>query len=110
MPKLYPITLYRSILKAHKKFLPTEMRKLGDTYVKNEFKQHKDTTNPEYLRQFFMGWSQYLEILQKKNQGSKIGISLDRSFNEVLNEDQKEKLKQLQDEIFDKSKDQKSNN
>ena len=81
------------------------MRKLGNTYVRNEFKQHKETKNQEHLRQFFMGWSQYLEMLQKR-QGSKIGISLDKSFNQVLNEDQKEKLKQLQ-EIYDTLKDQK---
>lgn len=105
MAKLYPISLYRAILKAHRQLPSVDMQKLGNTYVRNEFKQHKQTNNPEHLRQFFLGWSQYLEMLQKR-QGPKIGVNLDRSFNEVLNDDQKEKLKQLQDEIYDKSKDQ----
>ena len=33
-------SLYRSILQAHRQYLPTQMRSLGDAYVKAEFRLH----------------------------------------------------------------------
>jgi len=54
------VTLYRSILKAHKKYLPAEMKALGDTYVKAEFKAHKNAKN-EHVTAFFQEWDNYLE-------------------------------------------------
>lgn len=43
---LPPIPLYRRLLRAHRKFLPKEMRLLGDEYVKSEFRAHRSTDNP----------------------------------------------------------------
>eukprot|EP00977_Amphora_coffeiformis_P013036 scaffold3339_cov174-Amphora_coffeaeformis.AAC.4 len=54
------VTLYRSILRAHKKFLPAEMKALGDTYVKAEFKAHKNA-KPEHVTAFFQEWDNYLQ-------------------------------------------------
>lgn len=54
------LVLYRSILKAHKKYLPSEMKQLGDTYVRAEFKAHKDA-KPEHLGAFFQEWNKYLD-------------------------------------------------
>lgn len=54
--------LYRSLLLAHKKYLPTEMRELGDAYVKSEFRLHK-SAKPEHLPMFFAEWEKYLEQL-----------------------------------------------
>ena len=53
------VVLYRSLLKAHKKHLPREMRQLGDSYVKSEFKLHKNA-KPEHLDGFFSEWEKYL--------------------------------------------------
>lgn len=50
------LTLYRGILKAHKSHLPAEMRALGDSYVKAEFKLHKNVENSSQLDAFFVGW------------------------------------------------------
>lgn len=58
------IGLYRSLLKAHKTHLPPEMRHLGDTYIKSEFKMHKNA-KPEHLTGFFGEWEKYLEELKK---------------------------------------------
>jgi Complex1_LYR-like len=56
------ISLYRNLLKAHKNHLPPEMRHLGDTYVKSEFKLHKKA-KPEHLTAFFREWEKYLHEL-----------------------------------------------
>jgi Complex1_LYR-like len=52
-------TLYRSILRAHKKFLPTDMKQLGDVYVKSEFRLHKNA-KLDQSQQFFIEWENYL--------------------------------------------------
>ncbi|KAK4170203.1 succinate dehydrogenase assembly factor 3, mitochondrial [Cladorrhinum sp. PSN259] len=49
MNLLLPIYLYRRLLKGHRKHLPTEIRLLGDEYVKSEFRAHRNVENPAYL-------------------------------------------------------------
>lgn len=49
MALLPPIPLYRRLLRAHRKYLPAEMRLLGDEYVKAEFRAHRDVENPVHL-------------------------------------------------------------
>lgn len=56
------VSLYRSILRAHKQHLPHEMKQLGDTYVKAEFRLHKKA-KPEHLTGFFREWEKYLDQL-----------------------------------------------
>ena len=57
------LNLYRSILKAHKRYLPYEMKGLGDSYVKSEFKLFKKVTDQGQLDQFYTAWNQYLDQL-----------------------------------------------
>ena len=57
------LQLYRNILKSHKRYLPYEMRQLGDSYVKSEFKLFKAVTNEGQLDQFYTGWNEYLDQL-----------------------------------------------
>jgi hypothetical protein len=59
------IPLYRSILRAHKRYLPFEMKALGDSYVKSEFKLFRSVTSEGQLDQFFTGWNQYLDEILK---------------------------------------------
>ncbi|ORY62183.1 P-loop containing nucleoside triphosphate hydrolase protein [Pseudomassariella vexata] len=49
MALLPPIPLYRRLLRAHRTHLPTEMRLLGDEYVKSEFRAHRNVDNPAHL-------------------------------------------------------------
>lgn len=49
MALLPPIYLYRRLLRAHRKHLPSEMRLLGDEYIKSEFRAHRDVENPVHL-------------------------------------------------------------
>jgi Complex1_LYR-like len=53
---LPPLTLYRRILRAHRKYLPEEARYLGDRYVKAEFHRTKDTDNPVHIIGFLTQW------------------------------------------------------
>lgn len=46
---LPPIPLYRRILRVHRRKLDPEMRILGDSYVKSEFRAHKSTENPLHI-------------------------------------------------------------
>lgn len=42
-----------------------EMRALGDSYVRSEFKLHKSVTNEAQLEAFFTAWEQYLDQLMQ---------------------------------------------
>ncbi|KAF9223293.1 ACN9-domain-containing protein [Gyrodon lividus] len=57
-----PIPLYRRLLRAHRR-LPTEMRSLGDDYVKAEFRRHQKVTNPVHVMGFLTQWKMYLDEL-----------------------------------------------
>lgn len=45
---LPPLQLYRRILRVHRKLDP-EMRVLGDSYVRNEFRAHRSVENPLHI-------------------------------------------------------------
>lgn len=62
-PLLPPLSLYRSILRAHRTKLPQELRYLGDEYVKAEFKAHKDIDNPLHIVGFLTQWQDYLRSI-----------------------------------------------
>ncbi|ABN67011.1 predicted protein [Scheffersomyces stipitis CBS 6054] len=59
-PLLPPLQLYRAILRAHASKLPTELRPLGDQYVKAEFKAHQKIDNPLHIVGFLTQWQDYL--------------------------------------------------
>jgi len=46
--------LYKLILRLHRG-LPTEMKSLGDDYVRSEFKRHKDA-QPQFVPIFINEW------------------------------------------------------
>ena len=46
---LPPLPLYRRLLRAHRQFLPPDMRILGDQYIKSEFRLHKNVENPMHI-------------------------------------------------------------
>jgi hypothetical protein len=57
--------LYRSLLRAHQKCLPTQMKQLGDAYVKSEFKLHlQKTVKPEQMQAFLSEWQIYLKQIE----------------------------------------------
>uniref|UniRef100_A0A3P8S8C8 Succinate dehydrogenase assembly factor 3 n=1 Tax=Amphiprion percula TaxID=161767 RepID=A0A3P8S8C8_AMPPE len=55
-------SLYKRILVLHR-FLPIDLRALGDQYVKDEFRRHKGAT-PEEVKGFMTEWKNYKDTLQ----------------------------------------------
>ena len=94
-------TLYRAILREHRRKLPAAMRLVGDDYVRNEFKLHKVTTSAEHLGMFFTGWNSYLDNLRAHQTGktSKLGRNLTKEERRQLSEEQAEKVALQKDEI-----------
>ncbi|KAL2757494.1 hypothetical protein ACRALDRAFT_2073887, partial [Sodiomyces alcalophilus JCM 7366] len=92
MPLLPPIPLYRRLLRAHRKFLPADMRLLGDEYVKAEFRAHRNVDNPAHLIGFLTEWQLYA---QKVEGESWIGEKIDKTKFEKLSDDQVGQLYEL---------------
>lgn len=56
-----PLRLYRELLRSHRRHLPADQRLIGDMYVKQEFRLHKNIDNPAQIVQFLSSWQKYLE-------------------------------------------------
>jgi hypothetical protein len=114
-------SLYRSLLRAHARHLPAEMRQLGDAYVKAEFRLHSASYSkastamkPHQIQHFLAEWQQYLDqiLLTAKAQesvsaGSPEHVEKSRSVfsfgkdlppNVELTEEQKSQLEKLREE------------
>ena len=90
------ITLYRTILKQHRFKLPPEMRALGDRYVKEEFRQHKNA-KPEFLARFFDEWEKYSAHLGGSPPSAGYGKPIGEAVNQMTDE-QKTMLAKLAEE------------
>ncbi|KAK7923110.1 ACN9-domain-containing protein [Apiospora marii] len=64
MALLPPIPLYRRLLRAHRKHLPSEMRVLGDLYIKAEFRAHRNVDNPAHMIGFLTEWQLYAQKIE----------------------------------------------
>lgn len=60
---LPPLQLYKRIVKVHNK-MPPGLSDLGKSFVKSEFKQHKDIDNAYEIVAFLSQWQQYLLLLE----------------------------------------------
>ena len=61
---LPPIPLYRRLLRTHRTKLGPEQRIFGDTYLKAEFRRHKDIDNPLHIVGFLTKWQEYGQKLE----------------------------------------------
>ncbi|WWC69271.1 acetate non-utilizing protein 9, mitochondrial [Kwoniella pini CBS 10737] len=92
-----PIPLYRRLLRAHRT-LPAEMRFMGDSYIKSEFRLTRSTDNPLHIIAFLSQWKLYLdELLSSTIDGQGIwrGRKLDTDSFEKLNKEQVGQLYEL---------------
>ncbi|KAF8707326.1 hypothetical protein AX14_013612 [Amanita brunnescens Koide BX004] len=89
-----PIPLYRRLLRAHK-FLPHEMRSLGNDYVKAEFRRHRETTNPVHVMGFLTQWKMYLDELPRSHDTRFSGKRLDPTIFEKMSNEQLGQLYEL---------------
>jgi len=109
----FALSLYKAILNAHRLVLDPIMRDMGDTYVRDEFKRHKDA-QPQYLQTFFQQWLTYLSELKRMSDtimmqhsnadshdddgGIRFGRELSAEERESLNEEQRKQLFELETE------------
>ncbi|WRT67283.1 acetate non-utilizing protein 9, mitochondrial [Kwoniella shivajii] len=92
-----PIPLYRRLLRAHR-YLPLEMRFMGDSYIKSEFRLTRSTDNPLHIIAFLSQWKLYLDELQAStidSQGVWRGRRLDTDSFEKLSKEQVGQLYEL---------------
>mmetsp|Transcript_27690 Transcript_27690/g.31639 ORF Transcript_27690/g.31639 Transcript_27690/m.31639 type:complete len:123 (-) Transcript_27690:391-759(-) len=107
--------LYRSILRAHSRHLPTKMRELGDSYVQAEFRLHRNAKKPEHIQKFMKEWDGYLQQIlmtsrakesvasgtldtKKKNDHGVFSYGKELPHNIELSEEQKQQLEKLKKE------------
>ena len=71
--------LYRRLLRVHRT-LPDEMRFMGDSYVKSEFRLTRKTDNPLHIIGLLSQWKKYLDDLQEGGvEGRRLDVdSMDR--------------------------------
>lgn len=116
------LSLYRSILRAHAKSLPDEMRVLGDAYVQSEFRLHK-TAKDEQRDRFFTEWQAYLVHVRetaRARESRSVGIAdshgdervpeplynfgIDMQNDIEMSEEQKVQLEKLREEALKSGK------
>jgi len=92
------VKLYRRILKLHKK-LPLTAKALGDQYLKDEFRRHKNATG-EQVAEFIQEWKIYADMLERQQQeGKDFGSQMQEGYLSNINEDQLYQLYTLHQEI-----------
>ncbi|KAG5979262.1 hypothetical protein E4U55_005373 [Claviceps digitariae] len=96
MALLPPMSLYRRLLRAHRKYLPAEMRLLGDEYVKAEFRLHRKVDNPVHLIGFLTEWQLYA---QKIEGDAWIGEKVDQAKLQKMSDEQIQQLYDLMQAI-----------
>lgn len=94
--------LYKAVLKLHRG-LPLHMQAIGDQYVKEEFRRHKEANKTE-VEIFLHEWTKYYMTLAKqlgtRSKHQTIGQNLSP---ELLNSFSDEQVGQLK-ELFDATK------
>jgi len=101
--RLFALRLYRAILTTHRRVLPNDLRALGDTYVKDEFRLHK-SAKAEFLPPFFEQWMKYLESMVKlpaqraKSGEIPVGTDMSPELLNAMSEEQKLQLSKLKEE------------
>ncbi|GFN93092.1 succinate dehydrogenase assembly factor 3, mitochondrial [Plakobranchus ocellatus] len=90
--------LYKAILKLHRG-LPLQMKALGDQYVKEEFRAHKNAEPPE-VAVFMQEWTKYyVTLAQQLSQRKREQIVGENLSPEMLDNFREEQLGQLH-ELF----------
>ena len=90
------VALYRACLKAHRSNLPPQLKKLGNDYLRNEFKLHKKVEKVDVLSKFYKGWEDYLRTVS--SQRGKFGRDLEADAQQSLSVEQRKKLDELREE------------
>lgn len=71
------LSLYRNIRRAHREHLPPDLRALGDSYVREEWKKHA-TAAPKFVPPFLDEWSRYLRTVKARLAANPTALVLTR--------------------------------
>lgn len=93
-PLLPPLSLYREILRAHRK-LPADHRSLGDMYVKAEFRAHRNIDNPLQIIGFLSSWQKYLQMVMQNTDQDWRKYQIPENMLEKMSDDQIIQLHEL---------------
>ncbi|XP_017139768.1 succinate dehydrogenase assembly factor 3, mitochondrial [Drosophila miranda] len=90
--------LYKTILRLHRG-MPTELRALGDGYVRDEFRRHLKC-NPMEAQLFMTEWARYASTITKQlglrgKPKGELGEEMDPNAVEMLKDDQVVQLYEL---------------
>jgi hypothetical protein len=98
--------LYKSCMKLHRG-LPSEMRVIGDSYVREEFRRHKLAT-PQQAKIFMEEWTKYAISLSrqlgKREPATLLGEHLANMELDSFSDDQIAQLYELHEEIVQSKK------
>ncbi|MEW5306968.1 MAG: hypothetical protein WDW38_005853 [Sanguina aurantia] len=98
------LSLYRSLLRAHREKLPGPMQVLGNSYIRHEFSSHlKAKTTTQQWKEFGAQWQRYLEMIQGQAQldgpgsGNVFGSSgeLPHDVYDALSDEQRTRVEAL---------------
>lgn len=98
------IKQYYLILKAHMQLQPRDLRTLGDSMVKQEFRQHF-TGDGKYMIPFCEGWQNYYEQLVQSDSYKELAQNMtedDKSFQTSEMKDNLKQLRQFTEDEFTK--------
>ncbi|XP_033732828.1 succinate dehydrogenase assembly factor 3, mitochondrial-like [Pecten maximus] len=92
--------LYKAILKLHRG-LPQNFKAIGDQYVKDEFKRHKNITTAE-AEVFVAEWTKYYLMIGKqlsqRKQKQTIGVNMSPELLDCFSNEQIVQLMELKTE------------
>jgi len=95
------LSLYRSLLRLHSKCgLPADMKELGNSYVKSEFRQHRKMTDANEIQQFGKEWQLYIQQMKNQSQSQENQKSYGRNLSSELHfsDEQQDQLNKLKEE------------
>uniref|UniRef100_A0AC35TL93 Succinate dehydrogenase assembly factor 3 n=1 Tax=Rhabditophanes sp. KR3021 TaxID=114890 RepID=A0AC35TL93_9BILA len=97
-PAKFPLILYKRILRLHYG-LPPDFKQLGDVYVKDEFRRHKEASK-EHTLVFLRSWTEYTMMLSKQLTGKglakkEIGTNLNPELFSKMDNDKLHQLYEL---------------
>ena len=96
--KAVVLALYRSVLRIHKR-LPRNQRMLADSFVRHEFREHKNAS-ADFVPSFLKSWEDYVGKISKQIEtGSPLGSSLSPEIVESIDDDKRQRLGNLYSEV-----------
>lgn len=95
------VALYRTVLKAHRRHLPLDMRLVGDMYVRDEFRTFRAFEKPSegQAGAFFDEWERYVETVRGSPDARPAAITEEEVA--AMSDEQRDMLRKLKRETHE---------